>query len=104
MVPLGSATWKLSALAAGTYDLVARYTCPTVPAGAKLHVSFAGQEFDRVVTPSLVTKDAKTVRVVRLCQITIKQDVLMQPVVITASPSDSQWFLLSQGLIVRGKE
>ena len=104
MVPLGSATWKLSALAAGTYDLVAHYACPIVPEGAKVHVSFAGQEFDRLVTPTQITKDGKTFRVMRLCQIKLPKDVLLQNVVVTTEPANAPWLFLKQALIVKATQ
>ena len=103
-VPLGAASWRLSALAAGTYDLVAHYTCPVPPPAAKVHVTFAGQEFDRVLTGSQATKDDKTFRVMRLCQFTIKQDTLLQSITITASPAGAPWLSLKQALIVKAKE
>lgn len=102
-VPMGAATWKLSSLPAGSYDLVAHYACPNVAPGAKLHVSFAGQEFDRELKPAQITKDNKTFRVMRLCQFTIKQEAQLQNVVITATPAGEPWLFLKQVLIVKSK-
>ncbi len=103
VVPMGTATWKLSSLPPGTYDVVAHYSCATVAPGAKLHVSFAGQEFDRELKTAQVTKDNKTFRVMRLCQLTIKQEAQFQNVVITATPAGEPWVFLKQVLIVKPK-
>ncbi|MDB6119903.1 MAG: hypothetical protein JWO08_3684 [Verrucomicrobiaceae bacterium] len=103
VVPMGTATWKLSSLPAGSYDIIAHYACPAAAPGAKLHVSFSGQEFDRELKTAQLTKDDKTFRVIRLCQFTIKQEAQLQNVVITATPAGEAWLFLKQVLIVKPK-
>ncbi|MDB6137170.1 MAG: hypothetical protein JWO94_242 [Verrucomicrobiaceae bacterium] len=103
VVPLGTAAWKLSSLPPGTYDVVAHYACPAPPPAAKLHVSFAGQEADRELKAAQTTTDAKTFRVMRLCQFTLKQEASLQTLVITASPSGEPWLTLKQVLVVKAK-
>ena len=103
VVPMGTATWKLSSLPAGSYDVVAHYACPTPPPDAKLHVTFAGQAFDRELKTAQVTKDGKTFRVIRLCQLTLKVEAPMQNLTITATPAGAPWLFLKQVLVVKSK-
>ena len=103
VIPLGTATWKLSSLPPGSYDVVAQYTCPAATENAKVHVSFGGQEFDRPVGTAQVTKDAKTFRVMRLCQFTLKAEASLQDLVVTAAPSGEPWLFLKQVLVVKSK-
>lgn len=103
VIPLGAATWKLSSLPPGSYDVVAHYACPSAPENAKVHVSFAGQEFDRSLGAAQITKDAKTFRVMRLCQFTLKADATLQDLVVTAAPAGEPWLFLKQVLVVKSK-
>ncbi len=103
VVPLGKATWVLSSLPAGSYDVVAHYACSSLPASAKVHVALGTQEFDREIPPAYLTKDLKTFRVMRLCQLTVKEEAVKQSIVLTAMPAGSPWIYLKQVLIVKSK-
>ena len=103
VVPLGKASWLLSSLPAGSYDVVAHYACPALPAGAKVHVAFGKQEFDRELQASHLTKDGKTFRVMRLCQFTIKEEQVRQSFVVSVAPEGEPWMFLKQVLIVKSK-
>ena len=103
VVPLGQASWLLSSLPAGSYDVVAHYACPALPDGAKIHIAFGKQEFDRQLQPAHLTKDAKTFRVMRLCQLTLTAEEVRQNVVVTALPAGTPWVFLKQVLIVKSK-
>ena len=103
VVPLGKASWLLSSLPAGSYDVVAHYACPALPAGAKVHVAFGKQEFDREVQATYLTKDGKTFRVMRLCQLTIKEEAVRQGFIVSATPDGEPWMFLKQVLIVKSK-
>jgi hypothetical protein len=103
VVPLARASWLLSSLPAGSYDVVAHYACAVLPAGAKVHVAFGAQEFDRDLQQAQLTKDQKTFRVMRLCQLTIKEEAVRQSFVVTAMPGSGPWIFLKQILIVKSK-
>lgn len=100
-VPLGSATWTLSRLPAGTYELVAEYTCPVVPEGGEIHISFAGLEEKKSVKSGNVTKDANTVRLMRLGKLVVKEEVLGGRITVSASPGPEAWFSVRRILIAR---
>lgn len=100
-VPLGSATWTLSRLPAGTYEVVAEYICPVVPESAEIRIHFAGLEEKRSVKAGSATKDSNTVRLMRLGRLVIKEEILGGRITVTASPGPDAWFSVRRILISR---
>lgn len=101
VVSLGTTTWTLSRLPAGTYELVAEYSCPEVPEGGEVQVRFDGMEEKRSLKASNATKDPATVRLMRLGRLVVKQEVLGGQITVSASPGPDAWFTVRRILIAR---
>lgn len=103
-VPLGTASWTLSKLQPGTYELVAEYSCPTVPEGGSVKVEFAGLTETRPLRATHATKDAATVRLLRIGRLVLPQEVVGAQMVVTATPSDTAWFSVRRILLARAEK
>ncbi len=66
VVILGECAWQLPAIAAGTYDVVAEYTCTAVPPDAEMKLVLADRTNTKTLRQSLATKDDQTVRIIRI--------------------------------------
>ena len=100
-VPVGEASWTLSRLPAGDYDLIAHYACPALPPGASIEVSFGDQKITREVKPSHITLTGDTFRVMRLGRIKVAADTLSQAIVIKSPTPGEPWLFIRQALIVK---
>lgn len=99
-VTLGEQSWKLSKLAAGTYQIVAEYSCPEVPLDASVEVTFAGKTARSDVAPDMKTKDKETYLLLRLGRIEITEDVTEQ--IFTAKANGtSPWLQVKRILLAR---
>lgn len=103
-VPLGEASWTLSRLPAGNYDVIAHYSCETLPVTPVLKITFQGQEYQKELRPSNATRNSTTFRVMKLCQLRIKEDASFQKFTVTAGPGSEPWWFAKQILIVKAKE
>ena len=99
-VMLGEQSWRLSKLAAGTYQIVAEYACVEVPADAKVEVSFAGQTEKSEVAAGMKTRDNKTYLLLRLGRIELDEDVTDQVFTATASGT-TPWLQVKRILVAR---
>lgn len=103
-VPLGSATWTLSKLQPGTYDVVAEYSCPAVPEGGSIRIDYAGLQENKALRPTHATKDAATVRLLRIGRLVLKQEVLGAQMTISAAPDAAPWFSVRRILLSRAEK
>ena len=103
-VPVGKASWTLSRLPAGNYDVIAHYSCEKLGTSPVLNVAFQDQKFQRELKPSNVTKDSSTFRVMRLCQLKLKEDATFQALSVDMATGEAPWFFVKQILIVKAKE
>ena len=101
---LGEAGWKLSKLAAGSYDIVAEYSCPTLPEGGAVEVEFAGQKITRVMRSSAATKDGETYRLTRLTRLSVKDDQLAQVMTVRATGGTEPWLKVRRILISKSEK
>ena len=102
-VPIGSASWQLSLLTAGNYDLVAYCACPKLPVTPTIKIDYHGTTLTREFKVNNVTKDEDTFRLVRLGQLKLSEDVKMEKVVVTSSDSGEPWLFIKQILITRSR-
>lgn len=100
-VPVGEASWTLSRLPAGSYDLIAHYTCPALPPGATIEVTFGEQKTSREVKSSHITLTGDTFRVMRLGRIKVAADTFGQAIVIKSKTPGDPWLFIRQALIVK---
>lgn len=100
-VPVGEASWTLSLLPAGNYDLIAHYSCPALPPGAAVEISFGDQKITREIKPSHITLTGDTFRVMRLGRIKVAADTLGQAIVIKSQTPGDPWLFIRQALIVK---
>jgi hypothetical protein len=104
LVPIGEASWTLSKLPAGQYDVVAHYTCPTLPASPTVTLDYHGITLSRELKSTQVTKDDKSMRVIRLGQLKLSEDVLLEKVTLKAASTSQPWLFIKQILIVKAKD
>ena len=104
VTPLGTAAWTLSKLPAGNYEVIAHYACPKLPATPTLQISFHGQNFTRELKPNNVTKDGDTFRVLRLCQLRLKEDATYEALTVSSPANKEPWLMVKQILIVKAKD
>lgn len=102
-VPIGEATWTLSKLQAGNYDVVAHYSCESLGTSPVVNISFNGESHSREFKPGNVTKNG-AFRVMRLCQLKVKQEATFQKFTVTTPPGGEPWLFVKQILIVKSKE
>jgi hypothetical protein len=100
-VPVGEASWSLSRLPAGNYDLIAHYACPALPPGATIEISFGDEKVTREIKPSHITLNGDTFRVMRLGRLKVSADTLGQAIVIKSSTPGEPWLFIRQALIVK---
>lgn len=62
---LGSGSWPVAALPAGTYDLLVQYSCESVPEGARLRASLGSHEIETDLSPDRATRSILDFRVLR---------------------------------------
>ncbi len=87
-VALGTATWRLSRLQSGTYELIALCACPKLPEGSpSISVAYQGQTIQYTMQPGNRTKDENSFRPITLGRFTIKEAAINGAVVVTASGS-----------------
>lgn len=72
--PLSSATWKIDHIAAGTYDIVLRYSTPLLTQPLHIQIDFGGQVVEKNMETERATKDASTFRFFRLGSLTLTSD------------------------------
>jgi hypothetical protein len=101
---LGSAAWTLSRLPAGSYDVVAEYTCPEVPNGGEIIVSFGSLREKRSLAMHHATKDGTTFRLLRLGRLVVEEEVLGGRVTVSAAPGVEPWFTVRRILIARSEK
>ena len=102
-VPIGEASWTLSRLPVGHYDLIAHYACPALPPDAKIEVSFGDQKVIREIKPSHITLTGDTFRVMRLGRIKVAADAFGQTISIKSSSPGDPWLFIRQTLIVKAE-
>ena len=101
-VPIGSASWTLSLLPAGTYDIIAQYTCTTLPTGtAKVTLDYHGNSVTREVKSNHLTAKDGGYRVMRFGQITLTEDVKLEKVTLRAVEAGEPWFFIKHILIAK---
>ena len=100
-VPVGAASWTLSLLPAGNYDVIAHYACPALPPGASIEVSFGDQKITREIKPSHITLTGDTFRVMRLGRLKVSADTLGQAILIKSTTPGDPWLFIRQALIVK---
>lgn len=104
VVPIGSASWTLSLLPAGTYEIIAQYVCTTLPTGtAKLKLDYHGNSFVRELKATHLTSKDGTYRVMRLGQITLTEDVKLEKVTLSTVEAGEPWFFIKHILIAKPK-
>lgn len=103
-VPIGSASWTLSLLPAGTYEIIAQYSCTTLPIGsAKVKLDYHGNTFTRELKANHLTAKDGSFRVMRLGQITLTEDVKLEKVTLSAVEAGEPWFFVKHILIAKPK-
>ena len=100
-VPVGEASWTLSRLPAGNYDLIAHYACPALPPGATIEISFGDQKVTREIKPSHITLTGDTFRVMRLGRLKVSTDTQGQAIVIKSPTPGEPWLFIRQALLVK---
>lgn len=103
-VPLGEASWTLSKLQAGSYDVIAHYSCEKLSASPTLKISFNGQDYTREFKPANVTKSGGAFRVMRMCQLKVKEDAAFQKFTVATASGGEPWVFVKQILIVKSKD
>lgn len=103
-VPIGSASWTLSLLPAGTYEIIAQYSCTTLPTGsAKVKLDYHGNSFTRELKASQLTAKDGSFRVMRLGQITLTEDVSLEKVTLSTVEPGEPWFFVKHILVAKPK-
>ena len=102
-VAIGEASWRLSKIPAGSYDLVAEYVCPAIPEDAHLYVDYAGEKIIRPLRDTHTTTDMSTYRVMRIARITLKEDAVDQTLVFRATATSAPWFFVKRVLIAKAQ-
>ena len=103
-VPIGSASWTLSLLPAGTYEIIAQYNCTTLPTGsAKVKLDYHGNSFTRELKANHLTTKDGSFRVMRLGQITLTEDVKLEKVTLSSVEPGEPWFFVKHILIAKPK-
>lgn len=102
VVPIGEASWTLSRLPPGTYELIAQYSCPNLPqTAAKIEASYAGQRIFKEMRPSQLTKDKETFRVMRLGRFQVDTEKRREAVTIRSTGPGEAWLFIKQALLVK---
>lgn len=102
-VAIGEASWRLSKIPAGSYDLVAEYVCPAIPENAHLYLDYAGEKIVRPLRDTHTTADMSTYRVMRIARITLKEDAVDQTLVFRATATSAPWFFVKRVLIAKAQ-
>jgi hypothetical protein len=100
-VAIGEASWRLSKIPAGSYDLVVEYVCPAIPGDAQLYLDYAGEKIVRPLRETHTTADMRTYRVMRLAQITLKEDAVDQALVLRATSTSAPWFFVKRIIVAK---
>jgi hypothetical protein len=87
-VLLGTATWKVPTVTAGTYDLVAVYSCAKLEPPRSVTVRFAGNEVKRPLSNNQITATEDTFRILRIGQITLDKEVSNEELTIELDQPD----------------
>jgi len=103
-VPIGEASWTLSRLPAGNYDLIVHYACAELPAGGSIEFSFADQKHTREFKTNHITQSTDTFRVMRLGRLKIAADVVDQPLIIKSLAPGDPWLFIKQALLVKAQD
>jgi hypothetical protein len=101
-VQLGSASWPVSKLPAGKYDVVIRCDGGAVPPGGKISLSIGTAVVEREIRPTAPAAIGRP-RIIRLGSLQLKEDISASKVTLTASPAHSAWLSLIQAFITTPK-
>jgi hypothetical protein len=103
-LPLGTASWNVSTLAAGGYEVLVQYACPALPAGQfTLSAAIGPHKTETVLKPARVTKSALDFKILRLGRLQISETLANETLKLTLSPPAADTPFRIQRLILAKK-
>lgn len=86
---LGSGSWPVTALPAGSYDVLVQYACTSLAEGARLKATLGSIESEVVLNPERVTRTILDFRVLRIGRLQVAAPLVNETLTLELLPASA---------------
>ena len=72
---IGGIQWRIESLAAGTYEVILHYACPSLPTELPLRLTLGSHELAASLDSGKTTRDAASYRILRLGRLSLPHEI-----------------------------